>query len=58
MSIKLMTAAWDIDLPHADKLVLWALAANANDVGHCWPGPAWPPWMASAASRIAALVCS
>lgn len=32
-----MTAVWDVNLPHADKIVLLALADNANDEGHCWP---------------------
>lgn len=32
-----MTAAWGADLPASEKLVLLALADNANDEGHCWP---------------------
>lgn len=32
-----MTAVWEIDLPHSEKLLLLALADNANDEGHCWP---------------------
>ncbi len=32
-----MTAAWAIDLPMSEKLVLLALADNANDEGVCWP---------------------
>lgn len=40
MSIKLMTAVWDIDLPASDKLVLLALADCANDEGGCWPSMA------------------
>ena len=32
-----MTAAWSTSLPHTDKLVLLALADNANDEGFCWP---------------------
>lgn len=38
MSIRVMTAAWAVDLPAGDKLVLLALADCANDEGHCWPG--------------------
>lgn len=38
MSIRVMTAAWSVDLPAGDKLVLLALADCANDEGHCWPG--------------------
>jgi hypothetical protein len=37
MSIKLMTLAWQVALKHGDKLVLLALADNANDEGLCWP---------------------
>jgi hypothetical protein len=37
MSIKLMTAVWEIPMPLADKMVLLALADNANDDGVCWP---------------------
>lgn len=33
-----MTAAWAVDLPASEKLVLIALADCANDEGHCWPG--------------------
>lgn len=40
MSIKLMTAVWDIVLPASDKLVLLALADCANDEGGCWPSMA------------------
>lgn len=37
MSIRIMSAAWLADLPATEKLVLLALADNANDEGHCWP---------------------
>lgn len=33
-----MTAAWAVDLPAGEKLVLLALADCANDEGRCWPG--------------------
>jgi hypothetical protein len=32
-----MTLVWDIHLPDSDKIVLLALADNANDDGVCWP---------------------
>lgn len=32
-----MTLAWQVQLPSSDKLVLLALADNANDEGHCFP---------------------
>lgn len=38
MSIKLMSVVWDIPLPPGEKLVLLALADQANDDGwQCWP---------------------
>jgi helix-turn-helix protein len=37
MSIKLISKAWDLDLPTAEKFVLVALADNASDEGVCWP---------------------
>ncbi|HEX8382435.1 MAG TPA: helix-turn-helix domain-containing protein [Sphingomonas sp.] len=38
MSIRLMTTVWDLDLPPGEKLVLLALADQANDEGRqCWP---------------------
>lgn len=37
MSIKLMSKAWDLDIPLADKMVLLALADSANEKGECWP---------------------
>ena len=32
-----MTAVWQMQLSHTDKLVLLALADNASDEGVCWP---------------------
>lgn len=32
-----MTAVWTVALCHTDKIVLLALADNANDEGVCWP---------------------
>jgi hypothetical protein len=40
MSLRIMTRVWDVQLPHADKLLLLALADNANDEGLCWPSVA------------------
>jgi hypothetical protein len=38
MSIKQLNAAWQTQTEtHTQKLVLLALADNANDHGHCWP---------------------
>lgn len=38
VSIKLMSAAWELDIPTSNKMVLLALADCANDDGVCWPG--------------------
>lgn len=32
-----MTRVWPLRMAHTDKLVLLALADNANDDGECWP---------------------
>ena len=40
MSIKLMTIAWDLQLPATKKLVLLALCDWANDAGFCFPSMA------------------
>lgn len=32
-----MTAAWDMDLPQNEKLVLLSLCDQARDDGYCWP---------------------
>jgi len=37
MAIKLMTLAWETDLPQAEKMVMLALADYASDEGVCWP---------------------
>lgn len=38
MSIKLMSRAWEMDIPTSQKMILLALADRANDEGECWPG--------------------
>ena len=40
MSVRVMTAVWEITLPDSDKIVLLALADCANDEGYCWPSMA------------------
>lgn len=35
-----MTEVWKLDLPHAEKIVLLALADNASDEGQCYPSNA------------------
>lgn len=40
MSIKLMAAAWEMDIPQTEKMVLLCLCDHANDNGVCWPSVA------------------
>jgi hypothetical protein len=37
MSIKLMAAAWDLQIGSTEKFVLMCLCDHANDDGICWP---------------------
>lgn len=37
MSVKLMTAVWQLQINLTDKIVLLALADNSSDEGFCWP---------------------
>lgn len=40
MSIKLMAAAWEMDLPQTEKMVLLCLCDHSSDEGVCWPSVA------------------
>jgi Helix-turn-helix domain len=44
MSIKIMAAVWELDLPQNQKLVLLALADHADDRGVCYPSVARVAW--------------
>lgn len=37
MNIKLMSQAWNMDIPQGQKMVLLALCDHANDEGVCYP---------------------
>jgi len=37
MSIRLMSIAWELDIPITDKMVMLCLCDFANDHGECWP---------------------
>lgn len=37
MSIRLLSAAWDLDIGSTEKMVLMSLCDHANDDGLCWP---------------------
>ena len=51
-----MTAAWALDLPTGEKIVLLSLADNANDSGHCWPSMATIAKRAGMTQRGAQLI--
>lgn len=40
MSIKLLSAAWDLDIGSTEKMVLMCLCDFANEHGICWPSVA------------------
>jgi len=40
MSIRVMSAVWDLDLPDSEKLIALALADWCSDEGICWPSVA------------------
>lgn len=40
MSIRLLSAAWDLDIGSTEKMVLMCLCDHANDDGVCWPSVA------------------
>lgn len=40
MSIKLLSAAWDLDIGSTEKMVLMSLCDFANENGVCWPSVA------------------
>ena len=40
MSIKLLSAAWDLDIGSTEKMVLMCLCDFANEQGICWPSVA------------------
>jgi hypothetical protein len=40
MSIKLLSASWDLDIGSTEKMVLMSLCDHANDEGLCWPSVA------------------
>ncbi|WP_283419223.1 helix-turn-helix domain-containing protein [Sphingopyxis sp. Geo48] len=40
MSIRLLSAAWDLDIGSTEKMVLMCLCDHANDDGICWPSVA------------------
>jgi Helix-turn-helix domain len=40
MSIKLLSAAWDLDIGSTEKMVLMSLCDFANESGVCWPSVA------------------
>jgi hypothetical protein len=53
VSIKLMSIAWEADLPLAEKAVLLCLCDHANDDGECWPSMARVARRSSMSERTA-----
>lgn len=51
MSVRVMTAVWEVDLPASQKIVLLALADCANDEGVAWPSIATIAKKASKSER-------
>jgi hypothetical protein len=52
MSIRLMTAVWDLVLAHDEQLVLLALADHAHDDGSkCFPGVRYLAWKTNYSER-------
>jgi hypothetical protein len=51
MSVKIMTAVWELKLSHAEKLVLLAFADNANDENRAWPSVARVAWKSGYSER-------
>lgn len=52
MSIRLMTAVWDLVLAHDEQLVLLALADHAHDDGsRCFPGVRYLAWKTNYSER-------
>jgi Helix-turn-helix domain len=44
MSVRVMSAVWELDLPQNEKLVLLALADHSDDRGSCYPSVARLAW--------------
>jgi hypothetical protein len=44
VSVKVMAAVWELDLPLRDKFVLLGFADHANDEGDCFPSMARIAW--------------
>jgi biotin operon repressor len=51
MSIKVMSAVWELNLPQNQKLVLLALADHANDEGVCYPSVGRVAWKTGISER-------
>jgi len=62
MSLKVMNWAWTLGLPPAPKLVLMALADEADDTGFCFPSQARVARKSSVSDRtvrrIVATLCA
>jgi hypothetical protein len=51
MSVKVMSAVWELDLPQNQKLVLLAFADHADDDGVCYPSVGRVAWKTGVSER-------
>jgi|GEM_PF-1285860 biotin operon repressor len=51
MSVKVMSAVWELDLPQNQKLVLLAFADHADDDGVCYPSVGRIAWKTGVSER-------
>jgi Helix-turn-helix domain len=51
LSVKIMAAVWELDLPLSQKLVALAFADFANDNGDCWPSIELIAWKCGYSER-------
>jgi hypothetical protein len=54
MSVKVMSAVWELNLPMNDKFVLLAFADHADDSGFCYPSYARVAWKCGLSERTVA----
>lgn len=51
MSIRIMSAVWELDLPQNEKLILLAMADHADDRGVCYPSVGRIAWKSGYSDR-------
>jgi hypothetical protein len=56
MSIRVMSAVWELDLPQNEKLILLAMADHADDRGVCYPSVGRIAWKSGYSDRAVQLI--